>query len=254
MTPMPNRILKESICTSEDLNSLDPMAEILFYRLMVNVDDYGCFYGNESIIKSNCFPLKSDDIKCEQVDSWLDELDANGLIIRYFGEDGRKYIKLRKWDKHQQIRAKKRKFPEPPPVCEHLISDDINCNQEQAEDSKCPRNPIQSNPNPIRNPNPNPKPKAPTLQDDGFEKFWDAYPKKSGDIRQAYQEYVFALDSVSQEELLKAIQDQTAATEEDELKYFPSADKWLRNRSWRTRPKTAGKKTQQRTFTPTQFD
>ena len=252
---MPNRLIKESICTSEDLNDLSPMAEILFYRLIVNADDFGCFYGNESIIKSKCFPLKSDDINCDQVDSWLDELDKHGLIIKYFGDNGRKYIKLASWEKHQQIRAKTRKFPEPKPCCEHLISDDSKCNQEISDDSKCPRNPIQSNPN--QNPNKNPTREraredtpAPAGQDEGFEKFWDAYPKKTGDIRQAYQEYMFAMDDVKPEELLAALQDQVATSSEKDLQYFPSADKWLRNRAWRKQAKATKP---QRTFTPTEF-
>lgn len=132
---MPNRLIKESICTSEDLDKLSPMAEILFYRLIVKADDYGAYYGNVSIIKSNCFPLKSDDITCEQVKEWLSELVSAGLLDTYKAE-GRDYIQFHKWKNHQQIRAKKRKFPEPDNDGYQMISDDI----------KCPRNPIQSNP------------------------------------------------------------------------------------------------------------
>ena len=131
---MPNRIIKESICTSEDIDRLSPMAEILFYRLMVNADDYGAYYGNVSIIKSNCFPLRSDDLSCDEVRNWLYELVSAGLIDLYKA-DGRDYIQFHKWKNHQQIRAKKRKFPEPEIICNQLIADD----------SKCPRNPIQSN-------------------------------------------------------------------------------------------------------------
>ena len=38
---MPNRILKESICTSESLVGLSAEAEVLFYRLIVKADDFG---------------------------------------------------------------------------------------------------------------------------------------------------------------------------------------------------------------------
>lgn len=137
---MPNRIIKESICTSEDLDKLSPMAEILFYRLIVKADDYGAYYGNESIVKSTCFPLKSDEIKCDQVKSWIMELASAGLIYVYEAEDGRKYIQFVKWSKHQQVRAKKSKFPQFGSSCNQLIADV----------SKCPRNPIQSNTNPIQ--------------------------------------------------------------------------------------------------------
>lgn len=254
---MPNRLIKESICTSEDLDCLSPMAEILFYRLIVNADDYGCFHGNESIVKSKCFPLKSDDIKCDQMKSWLDELDTVGLITRYIGTDGRRYIKLTKWEKHQQVRAKKRKFPEPETVCEHPISNDINSEQMKSDDSKCPRNPIQSNPesNPYPNTNDaNTRKQIQTPMKDSFDEFWDTYPKKTGDIRLTYQEYLFAIEETKPEVLLEALKKQVEAADEDDLKYFHSADKWLRNREWKKPVTASKKKNARRPFEPTQFD
>ena len=170
---MPNRILKESICTSEDIDRLSPGAEILFYRLMVRADDFGTYHANETIVKNTCFPLKPDStISAVKVTKWMDELEAAGLIARYVS-DGRKYLWIRKWEKHQQIRAKKRKYPEPPDGIEqmtafdsngnHLISNDINCYQVTADDRackqmiaddcNCSRNPIQSESNPNSNPN-----------------------------------------------------------------------------------------------------
>lgn len=133
---MPNRIIKESICTSEDIAGLSMGAEILFYHLMVKVDDFGVYFGNEQIIKNTCFPLKSSEIKVKQVESWLNELIKAGLLFAYVAEDGKKYVQFTKWAKHQQIRAKKSKYPLFDSTCNQLISDDGN---------SC-RNPIQSNP------------------------------------------------------------------------------------------------------------
>ena len=133
---MPNRIIKESICTSEDIAGLSMGAEILFYHLMVKVDDFGVYFGNEQIIKNTCFPLKSSEIKVKQVESWLNELVKAGLLFAYVAEDGKKYVQFTKWAKHQQIRAKKSKYP--------LF--DSTCNQLIADDSNSCRNPIQSNP------------------------------------------------------------------------------------------------------------
>lgn len=121
---MPNRIIKESICTSEDINALSPQAENLFYRLIVKADDFGCYHGNVKIIKSTCYPLKSDEIKDKQMIEWINELIKAGLIFTYVADDSKAYIKLAKWEKHQQKRANKPKFPLPK-------SDDINCNQLQ---------------------------------------------------------------------------------------------------------------------------
>ncbi len=222
---MPNRIIKESICTSEDLDKVSPCAEILFYRLIVKADDFGAYYGNEKIVKSTCFPLKSDVIRSEQVKAWLSELSSAGLIIRYVAPDEREYIQIVKWDKHQQIRAKKSKFPLFDSACMHLISDDC----------KCPRNPIQSNPirNTIQNPIQSNAIAFASDEDDGFEQFWNAYPRKTGDIKQAYMEYIGALQNgATLTDMLDAIKWQAATYTPDTIRFFPSAEKWLRNRGW----------------------
>ena len=139
---MPNRILKESICTSETIDSLTAEEERFFYRLLVQCDDYGRMDGRPQVIRAKCFPLKVDEITNQQVTSWLQSLVRVDLI-RMYEVDGRPYLQVTTWERHQQVRAKKSRYPQPPDgTCNHMISDDI----------KCPRNP-NTNPNP--NPNTN---------------------------------------------------------------------------------------------------
>lgn len=38
---MGNRILKESICTSENIDALSYFQEVFFYRMIVKCDDFG---------------------------------------------------------------------------------------------------------------------------------------------------------------------------------------------------------------------
>lgn len=77
-----------------------------------------------------------------------------------------------------------------------------------------------------------------TETDDGFEAFWAAYPKKSGDIRQAYFEYLGAIQSgATPDALMAAVAWQK---EQKEQRYFPAAEKWLRNRGWTERPEAGG--------------
>lgn len=109
---MPNRILKESICTSEDINHLTWFEEALFYRLIVNCDDFGRFYGNPSIVKGKLFPLKT--VTNRQIDDALNKLATAGMVIRYVS-DGKPFLQLATWDKHQHKRAKYSKYPEPDP-------------------------------------------------------------------------------------------------------------------------------------------
>ena len=139
---MPNRILKDSICASENIDQLSPGEEVFFYRLIVNCDDYGRMDARPKLLASRLFPLK--DLTLDDIQSCLDAL-VNADLISIYEVSGHHYLQMKTWDKHQQVRAKKSKYPSPSDSnCNHLISDAI----------KCPRNPIQSNPNP--NPNPNP--------------------------------------------------------------------------------------------------
>lgn len=135
---MPNRIIKESICTSSEIDQLNPEEEVFFYRLMVNCDDYGRIDARPQLLRAKCFPLKIDKIKDIDIEKWLEKLVEVNLI-KLYTVDGKAYLQLTTWEKHQQIRAKKSKYPQPP-------IDDINRNHLISDDIKCPRNPnpIQS--------------------------------------------------------------------------------------------------------------
>ena len=128
---MPNRIIKESICTNDQIDKLSTFAEITFYRLIVNADDFGRMDGRTAVLRSRLFPLK--DVRNSQIEDALRELASVELVSTYI-VDGKPFVRLPGWDRHQQIRAKKSKYPAP----------DESCNQMISNDCKCPRNPIQS--------------------------------------------------------------------------------------------------------------
>lgn len=141
---MPNRIIKESITTSEDIDLLSSGAEILFYRLIVKADDYGIYYGNSKLIRSNCFPLRVDDIPVSYVRDWVAELIAAGLITKYMAQDGREYIQICKWNDHQRIRNSKHKFPPPDEARGELPQDAASCGELPQDAALIQSNPIQS--------------------------------------------------------------------------------------------------------------
>lgn len=140
---MPNRIIKETICTSEEIDGLTDAQEVLFYRLMVNCDDFGLFDGRPKIIASKCYPLKS--IAINDIQAMLGALQSVGLVSVYEVE-GLPYVAITSWAKHQQIRAKRAKYPMPE------RGNEITCNQLIANVHVNQSNPIQSesNPNPIQ--------------------------------------------------------------------------------------------------------
>lgn len=133
---MPNRIIKESICTSENIDRLTRDAEVFFYRLLVQCDDFGRMDARRAILRARCYPLQLDRVTEAQIGAWLAELQAAELVMLYHVGAG-EYLHIQTWEKHQQVRAKRSKYPAPPTrdsIGNHLISDD----------SICPRNPIQS--------------------------------------------------------------------------------------------------------------
>lgn len=179
---MPNRIIKESICTSESVDQLTAFQETVFYRLIVNCDDFGRLDARAKILKSKLFPLK--DIRTDQIEESLKALSSAELVVLYT-VDGKPFLQMKTWEKHQQIRAKKSKYPAPEsdqhphdhdtkshesasgatdvytPADENILpSNGSACDKQESasnhlisSDIKSPRNPIQSeieNPNPIQ--------------------------------------------------------------------------------------------------------
>ena len=135
---MPNRLLKDSITHSREIDSLSWFQEVCFYRLMVKVDDFGRYYADPQIVKSDLFPTKENLTKGAVSDA-LEKLESVGLIERY-NVGGLDYLHICKWDLHQQRRATKSKFPLPDDDNGYqLISDDINGNQSISDDNNCPR-------------------------------------------------------------------------------------------------------------------
>ena len=134
---MANRIIRESICTSETIETLTPEAEITFYRLLVNADDYGRFDGRPKIIKSRLYPLR--DITSERVEDLVGKLCTAGLIWKYT-VDGKPYLQITNWETYQDIRTKRSKYPDPQSAdtCEQMISSANICEQMQTSASKCP--------------------------------------------------------------------------------------------------------------------
>lgn len=111
---MPNRILKESICYSESLRQLDdPASEVLFYRLMVQCDDFGRGDGRPEVVSARCYQLGEHGASPAVIAARLGRLAAVDLV-RFYEVDGRRYLYLPRWDKHQSRRAKTSKYPAPP--------------------------------------------------------------------------------------------------------------------------------------------
>ena len=162
---MPNRIIKESICQSEEVNKLSWFAEVLFYRLIVNCDDYGAFDGRPLIVKNTLFPLK-ENLTAATVSKAITELATAGLVIPY-EVCGKPYLRLPTWTKHQRVRESRAKYPsfeeqthgdgegEPTDEKPQLNSENDSLPQVAASCRELPQVAASCGLNPNPNPNPN---------------------------------------------------------------------------------------------------
>lgn len=123
---MPNRILKESICTSETIAELSWFEEVLFYRLIVSADDFGRYDARPAIIKGRLFPLSGVTIK--QISDALNKLASAGIVILY-GVDGHGYLQISTWEHHQSPRAKKANIHHHLMISKNLHTLACNCMQ-----------------------------------------------------------------------------------------------------------------------------
>lgn len=93
---------------SEKIDTLSAEAERFFTRLIMKVDDHGCFHANPKLLKSALFPLK--EITDEEIISWLESCKEIELLIIYT-YNLKRYLKIN--DFGQRLRTMKSKFPQP---------------------------------------------------------------------------------------------------------------------------------------------
>jgi hypothetical protein len=157
---MPNRIIKESIWTSPNLNRLSPRAELHFYRILPSADDHGCFECTPSIVRGRCYPRKQD-IRLGDIEKWQDELERNELIKRWH-EEGRQYAILLNFQKHQRVRSVHlRKTPAPPAQLAMMMeaqTEQLVADESEDDDGRQVTSSDRLVPIPIHNPIHNPIP------------------------------------------------------------------------------------------------
>ena len=108
---MPNRIIKESLCTSEKIAALKDFEFRLWIGLITQADDAGRGDARPAILKGRVFPLR-DAVTIRNISDGLHAL-ATVHLIDLYTVDGRPFYWLPSWSKHQRIRDCKPKYPGP---------------------------------------------------------------------------------------------------------------------------------------------
>jgi hypothetical protein len=249
---MPNRFIKESIWSSTNLNELDTMTELLFYRLLPLPDDHGCFEASPKVLSGKLFPYKDEwtaEIVCRHLSSLVDS-----CIIQLWVENGRLFGVFVNWAVHQRIRSlHQRKTPEPLTenlnsqlVAEYLKQFNVTCRQLSSTDSGIPI-PILS---PIPVPTPESESEDSELDGGGltakqrkepmFDKFWNDYGKKGNrkTASTAFLNLTFKdIDSIFEKLPKHLAQEQWV---KNGGQYKPNATTFLNQRRWEDEIQEAG--------------
>ncbi|MFI5803500.1 hypothetical protein [Streptomyces sp. NPDC051561] len=96
------RTIKPEAFTSESLAEVSIAAERTFIGLFTQADDHGRFRDQAAVIAGALWSLRPEHGPLEVEDD-LNQLDGAGLICRYEGEDGKRYLHIVTWSKHQKI-------------------------------------------------------------------------------------------------------------------------------------------------------
>jgi len=127
---MPNRILRDWT-DSDKINELTVYAERFFVRLIMKVDDYGCFYADTRLLKANLFPLLIDTIREADIIRWMAECQKSELIVLYESSN-KKYLQIVNFK--QRLDRAKSKYPMPNETKKTITTDSLeNDNDLQAE-------------------------------------------------------------------------------------------------------------------------
>ncbi|MCT9112373.1 hypothetical protein N4G69_43500 [Streptomyces mirabilis] len=96
------RTIKPEAFFSESLAEVSVEAERSFFGVLTQADDHGRHRDNAAIIAGLLWPLRAEHTSVHVEDD-LQQLANAGLICRYTGCDGRRYLHIVTWSEHQKI-------------------------------------------------------------------------------------------------------------------------------------------------------
>lgn len=117
------RSLKPEAFQSETLAEISVCAERSFYGLSTQVDDHGRIADKPVVINAALWAVRNERLmehgeaphSAKDLEAEIDEMEREGLVCRYVGCDGRRYLHLVTFHDHQKIdRPSKSRVPRCP--------------------------------------------------------------------------------------------------------------------------------------------
>ena len=240
---MPTRLIRDKICKSESIDELTWFEEVFFYRLITLCDDFGRYDARPKVLKADLFPLK-DGVTLSQIENALNKLSTVGMVQVYM-YDQKPFLQLVTWEKYQNVRNHKSKYPQPPSLSDgitQLNTNEYNCIQSPANA------PVIQSESESESESKSESEGADALSHthgqepaSGFDSFWSAYPKKvgKGAAQKAWKKIKPNKELVAK--MLEAVA--VAKTSRQWLdnggQFIPHPATWLNQERWEDEPFTA---------------
>ena len=136
------RMISKSISISERVNSMSLFARLLYTWMIPHTDDFGRMTGSPMKVKALVVPM-ADETK-EDVERALTEMVEQDLIDWYV-VDGKKYIQIKNFDKHQTGLNKRTKSKYPDPKDGTPVIGSGNFREVPGNSEKVPEIPLEQN-------------------------------------------------------------------------------------------------------------
>ncbi|RJU01996.1 hypothetical protein D6T65_05085 [Arthrobacter frigidicola] len=220
------RSIKPEFWRSEDITTLDWDDRLIFIGLWSYVDDNGVGMDRLASITADLF---AGDLERESSETFarvsrgLQNLFEAGRISRYT-VDGKKYLHITNWSKHQRI-DKPNKERYPLPTCDDAQTEPQNATlSRQSRESPATGTGEQGNrgaeePTPLSD------------KSDEFDRWYAVYPKKEAKTA-ARKAFIKARKTVPFETLIEAAANYAQATAAKERQFIALPATWLNAGRW----------------------
>ena len=227
------RTIKPDFFTSEDIVLLSPLARLFYIALWCEADKEGRFAWKPKTFKLRYFPGDNCDI-----DALADELLNARLVMLY---EGATLAYIPSFGKHQHINPRESAsvLPDPNTAPKRTRAPRVTDASPRVEDAQGGREGKGSNnPLPLSGLGATDPPADPPAKvhefPPGFDRFWQAYPRKTAKPQAAK---AFARLRPDEPLLLRmlaalALQRQSAQWQRDAGQFIPHPSTWLNGRRW----------------------
>ena len=215
------RVIRPEFWSDEKLASVSRESRLTYAGLWGTSDDYGVTKGNAAWLKSQIFPY-DEDLKITKFTEWLSELEGLRRIIP-FTKDGEKYYYIPKFIEHQKVdKPSKNRNPLPPEDIESRVSrETVASDSRESSDETETETEFKQK-------------QKQTPCSNGFEAFWQAYPRKIG---KAKAEQAWRTKNGSRPPIEKIIEklEELKKSEQwtkDSGQFIPHPTTWINRGGW----------------------